>query len=154
MKKFESMLCLFETILGSFMLFSILVLLTISVASRYVFVKPITWTDELSTFLFVLMTYLGASYSISTQSELIVNTIYERFTSIQKQLDYFLHSIRALGALTLMYSGYKYLLAEFQLKILTPLCQIPCYYIAAMVPFLGLLLFIKSILKIIQLKTR
>lgn len=154
MRFLKDAICAVERVIGSFILFGMLVLLSISVGSRYIFKKPITWTDELSTYLFVLMTFLGASYSVSKSGELIVNVLYERFEGARRFFDYLLHFVRLIISSTLIYSGYRYFLAERALKVLSPLCQIPYHFIAALVPLFGALLFIKSIIGIYELKAR
>jgi TRAP-type C4-dicarboxylate transport system permease small subunit len=154
MKSLNKFLVFLERFLGSSLLFIILILLTVSVFSRYVLRKPITWTDELSTFLFMFMTFLGASYAINQKAELIVNVLYERFPRFQKPLDYFLDFSRGLAAITLIISGYKYYVAEKTLQTLTPLCQIPYHWVASLVGIFGILVLIKSIYSILELIKR
>jgi len=151
MEKAEKILIRIEKTIGSFLLFSILCLLTTSVVSRYILRSPIIQSDELSTLLFCLMTFLGFSCAVSERAELIVNVLYEKYPQFRKIMDVLLHSARLILGMTILWSGYKYVMVEYDLATLTPLCQIPTYYVALLVPIFGLLLGVKSIFPLLKI---
>jgi len=131
---------------GLFITFAgMLVFLTISILSRYAFQRPLSWPDELSTYLFILMTFLGASASIKTGSELKVNLLYERFPGWQRTLDGILHGVRLLFGIFFMVTGWAYVQVEMSMETYTPILQIPVYLIFAILPVFGLFMMIRSI---------
>lgn len=131
---------------GLFITFSsMLISLTISILSRYVFQRPLSWPDELSTFLFIIMIFLGASASIKTESELKVNVLYERFPEWRKTLDILLHGVRLLVSIFFIVIGWTYVQVEMSMETFTPILQIPVYLIFATLPIFGLFMAIRSI---------
>jgi TRAP-type C4-dicarboxylate transport system permease small subunit len=137
---------------GMFIIFSImLIALTISILTRYVFRHPLSWTDELSTYLFIVITFLAASASIKTKTELKVDVLYERFPSWRTGLDVILHSIRLLVSVFFIVYGYLYVQVEIMMDINSPILQIPLYLIYCTLPIFGLLMAIRTIDCLIKL---
>lgn len=131
---------------GMFLIFStMLIALTISILTRYVFRHPLSWTDELSTYLFIVMTFLAASASIKTGTELKVDVLYERFPKWRKGLDLILHSVRLLVSIFFIVYGLLYVQVEIAMDTYSPILQIPVYLIFSTLPILGLLMAIRSI---------
>ncbi|BBO88219.1 TRAP transporter small permease [Desulfosarcina ovata] len=122
-----------------------LVALTISIATRYIFQRPLTWPDELTTYLFMLMTFLGASASIKNDLELKVDAIYMAFPSLRFLLDLFLNLVRMAAGGTFVYAGVQFMQIEIEMETVTPILQIPTSIIAGMLPFFGILLVIRSL---------
>lgn len=130
---------------GLFITFStMLISLTISILSRYIFQRPLSWPDELSTYLFIIMTFLGASAAIKPDSELKVNVLYERFPSWHKTLDIVLHGVRLLVSIFFVVFGWIYVQLEFLMETYSPILQIPVYLIFATLPIFGLFMAIRS----------
>lgn len=131
---------------GMFIIFSaMLIALTISVLTRYVFQHPLTWPDELSTYLFIVMTFLGASASIKVDLELKVDALYERFPWCRTGLDFLLHGIRLLVAVFFIVYGFLYVQVEMAMDLYSPILRIPLYLISCTLPIFGFLLAIRSI---------
>jgi TRAP-type C4-dicarboxylate transport system permease small subunit len=131
---------------GLFLTFStMLISLTISILSRYVFQRPLSWPDELSTLLFVIMIFLGASASIKTDSELKVNVLYERFPQWRRTLDIILHGVRLVVSIFFIVIGWIYVQVEISMETFTPILQIPVYLIFTTLPIFGLFMAIRSI---------
>lgn len=122
-----------------------LVALTISITTRYFFQRPQTWPDELTTYLFILMTFLGASNSVKSNLELKVDALYEAFPAWRFPMDVLLHLVRLGVCLTFIYAGWKFMLIEREMDTVTPILQIPNHFIAALLPFLGLIMGLRSI---------
>ena len=122
-----------------------LVALTISITTRYVFQRPLTWPDELTTYLFMLMTFLGASASIGNDTELKVDAIYMGFPGSRFALDLFLNLVRLLASITFIVAGWNFILIEIDMDTITPILQIPTSIIAGMLPLFGILIGIRSL---------
>lgn len=122
-----------------------LVALTISIVTRYVFKRPLTWPDELTTYLFMVMTFLGASASVKNNTELKVDALYVAFPALRFPMDILLHLIRLLVSVTFVYAGWQFLKIEVDMETVTPILQIPTSLIAAMLPLFGVILGIRSL---------
>ena len=122
-----------------------LVALTISIITRYVFQRPLTWPDELTTYLFMAMTFLGASASVKTNVELKVDALYEAFPPLRFPLDILLHLVRLMVCITFVYSGWNFVLIEKDMATVSPILQIPTSIIAGMLPVFGIIMGIRSV---------
>jgi C4-dicarboxylate transporter, DctQ subunit len=122
-----------------------LIALSISIATRYFFRLPLTWPDELTTYLFMLMTFLGASASVKNNMELKVDAIYEALPQWRFQLDMLLHLVRLGVCVSFVYLGWKFVLIEKDMATVTPILLIPMSLVAAMLPFFGLIMGIRSV---------
>ena len=123
----------------------ILVALTVSILSRYVFRRPLSWPDELTTYLFILMTFLGASASVKDNSELKVNAVYERFPEWGMGLDLLLHGVRLVVCVIFVVAGWNFLMVEWEMETFSPIIRIPVYLVFAMLPFLGVIMGLRTI---------
>jgi len=131
---------------GMFITFSImLIALTISILTRYVFRHPLTWPDELSTYLFIVMTFLAASASIKMHLELKVDALYDRYPSLRKGLDFILHSVRLLVSVFFIIYGFLYVQVELTMDTYSPILQIPVYLIYCTLPVFGVFMAIRSV---------
>ncbi|GEM_PF-1369075 len=117
--------------------------LSLSIITRYLF-RPLTWPDELTTYLFMFMTFLGASASVKDGMELKVDALYGMLPRQRFQLDLLLHIVRLGVCITFVYSGWKFVLIESDMETVTPILLIPMSIIAAMLPFFGLIMGIRS----------
>ncbi|MFH1034160.1 MAG: TRAP transporter small permease [Pseudomonadota bacterium] len=122
-----------------------LIALSISIITRYVFERPLTWPDELTTYLFIFMTFLGASNSVKSNLELKVDALYEAFPAWRFPFDVFLHLMRLGVCGTFIYAGWRFVLIEQEMDTVTPILLIPNSLIAAMLPFFGLTMGLRSI---------
>lgn len=128
-----------------------LIALSISIVTRYVFLRPLTWPDELTTYLFIFMTFLGASASVKSGMELKVDALYEAFPQWRFQMDLILHLVRFAVCITFIYAGWKFVLIEMDMETVTPILLIPSSLIAAMLPFFGLIMGIRSVDCLLQM---
>ena len=128
-----------------------LVALSISVITRYVFQRPLTWPDELTTYLFIFMTFLGASSSVKSNLELKVDAIYEAFPQWRFGLDLLLHLTRLGVCLTFIYAGWNFMQIERDMETVTPILLIPNSLIAGMLPFFGISMGLRSLEALRQL---
>ncbi len=145
MEKFSAFLDRIER-WGIFSCFTfILTALTLGILTRYIFKRPLSWPDELTTYLFIFMTFLGASASVKDNSELKVNALYERFPEWGFGLDLLLHCVRLAVCIIFIVTGWNFVLVEYDMQTYSPIIRIPVYLIFSMLPFLGLIMGIRTI---------
>lgn len=122
-----------------------LIILTVSILSRYLFQRPLSWPDELTTYLFILMTFLGASASVKDNSELKVEVLYEKFFRLRLFMDILLHLVRFAVCTIFIITGYNFVSVEWQMNTYTPILRIPVFLIFSMLPLWGVLMAFRSI---------
>ena len=133
-----------EEIIGSVLLVGMCIVAVLQVASRYLLREPFSWTEELCTFMFVWLVFVGASMALRKQEhfavEIIVESLPEKITFIVKNLSCLLVIIFAL---LLIWFGIR--LAVTGAGSVTPALEIPRTIPYASIPVGGLLLLIRAI---------
>ncbi len=153
MKKLDHMLFFIEK-WGIYLCFSVsLVALTFGVLTRYVFMRPVAWPDELSTYLFIFMSFIGASASVRDNTELKVDALYERFPKMRLGLDLFLHLVRLGTAVIFIVTGFMFLRVELEFANISPVLHIPTAIIFCILPVFGIFLVLRTFIKLIELAT-
>lgn len=122
-----------------------LVALTISIVTRYVFQRPLTWPDEMTTYLIMAMTFLGASASVKSNMELKVDALYVAWPQWRFSMDIILNLVRLGVCLTFIYAGSRFVLVEMDMATVTPILQIPTSLTASMLPIFGFIMGFRSI---------
>ncbi len=128
-----------------------LVTLSLGIVTRYVFMRPLSWPDELSTYLFIFMSFLGASASVRNNSELRVDALYEKFPQWRFGLDIFMHLVRLIAAVLFIVTGFQFVLVEWEFMNVSPNLEIPIPLVFAMLPLFGILLILRTIIRLQQL---
>ena len=125
-----------------------LVVLTLGVLTRYAFLRPLSWPDELSTYLFILMTFLGASASVRSNQELRVDALVERFPRARFGMDLWMHTVRLVAALIIIWTGIQFVQVELVFKNISPILHIPIPLIFSLLPLFGVLLVLRTLLQL------
>ncbi len=128
-----------------------LVLLTVSVTSRYLLRWPLSFSDELSTYLFILISYLGASAAVRNDTELRVDALAEALPKWRKGLDLLVHLARLIAAGLFIVLGYQFVIVEWEFKAVTPILEIPFTIINGMLPLFGVMLVLRTVLRVNEL---
>ena len=137
---------------GIFLCFgTCIVILTLGILTRYVFMRPLSWPDELSTYLFIVMTFLGASASVRSGQELRVDALVERFPLARFGLDLWMHLVRLAAAVVIIWTGIQFVRVELVFMNISPILHIPIPLVFSILPLFGALLAIRSLLQIAQL---
>lgn len=113
----------------------------LQVIFRFVIQQPLAWTEELSRYCLVWLTFLGAAYAMSTKAHIGMEVFVKLFAlSIQKVL-YVIATIASLMFFLLMVvQGYD--LAIQSMSQLSPVLRIPMGVIYAVIPLSGFILIV------------
>lgn len=85
----------------------ILIILLFNIALRYFFNYSLTWGEELSRFLFIGATYIGASAGIRTKGHIIVDIIFRLFPRSNKSINIFSSLLASLFSLLIFFSSFR-----------------------------------------------
>ncbi|MCD8349491.1 MAG: TRAP transporter small permease [Planctomycetaceae bacterium] len=72
-----------QSVIGALCLIVIVVLITASIIMRYLFNSPLAWTEELITFVFIWLSFLGAGVVAGKRHHVAVDFITDKFTGKQ-----------------------------------------------------------------------
>ena len=68
----------FSKKLGTALLMVLVVSITVGIIARYVFRSPFVWTEELSTFLFIWLSFMGAAAASYDKRHVAVDYLYNK----------------------------------------------------------------------------
>ena len=134
----------FEEIIGSILLIAMCIVAVLQVASRYMFREPFSWTEELCTFMFIWLSFIGASLAIKTGEHFAVDMIVER---IPGRFGWILRftsaSLVFFFTVFLVWFGIRFTITGAQ--SITPALEIPRSIPYAAIPIGGATMMLRNI---------
>jgi TRAP-type C4-dicarboxylate transport system permease small subunit len=97
-----------DRVLGTMMLLllgSIIVLILLQISARYLPFVRIQWTEELSRYLFVYLTFIGSALLINQKGHIVVDVLIDRLPRMLRLATYVLVQVAVLAFLYLFVSG-------------------------------------------------
>ncbi len=85
----------------------ILAIIFMDVLLRYGFNKSLTWGEELSRFLFIAVTYIGASAGVRTKGHIVVDLVIGLFPITKKALEVTSYALAALFSFMIFVTSAK-----------------------------------------------
>ena len=112
------------------------------VASRYIFVSPSSYTDELAGYLLIWVGMLGAAYVSGKREHLAIDLLLQRSSEKRKfKLEMIIGVIVIIFAITVMIIGGSWLVStRFYLSVKSSALGIPLGAIYLVLPISGLLI--------------
>jgi TRAP-type C4-dicarboxylate transport system permease small subunit len=112
------------------------------VLSRYLFVVPAAWTEELARFLLIWIGMLGAAHAYRHGSHLGIDLLAEKFgASGQRMLHRLIHTVCLLFAASVLVVGGGSLVSmTWELKQYSAAIGLPIAYVYAVIPASGILI--------------
>ncbi len=112
------------------------------VLSRYLFVVPAAWTEELARFLLIWIGMLGAAYAYRQGSHLGIDLLANRLAGIGRQrLHTAVHIVCLLFAASVLIIGGGSLVSmTWELKQYSAAMGLPIAYVYAVIPASGALI--------------
>ena len=119
-----------------------------SVFTRYCLNSSLGWADELSRFIFIWISFLGAAYAYAYDEHLGLDFIVERIRPAKLQTLVRLFGDISIGAVLLVITIYGWTVAESATN-LSPALYIPMKWIYMIVPATGALMVVLNVVKIL-----
>lgn len=151
MERLNLLVLKMETQLGVVLIGSMLGLISVNVIMRYIFIAPIYWSDELSTYLFVWGTFVSAAIAIAHGDHVRVGIIFDKFPPKIQQIFLILQHILIIGVALFLFK------ATFGIYVTlgpTPAMQIPEKYIYLILPLTFALFFLHGMVQIVNLVSK
>ena len=118
-----------------------------SVFTRYCLNSSLGWADELSRFIFIWISFLGAAYAYAYDEHLGLDFIVERIRPAKLQTLVRLFGDISIGAVLLVITIYGWTVAESATN-LSPALYIPMKWIYMIVPATGAFMVVLNVVKI------
>jgi TRAP-type C4-dicarboxylate transport system permease small subunit len=121
---------------------AMVVSVTWQVLSRYLFVVPAAWTEELARFLLIWIGMLGAAYAYRTNSHLGLDLLPAKLTGSRKFALNVLTHLLCLGfaAAVLVIGGGSLVAMTWELKQYSAAIGLPIAYVYSVIPLSGALI--------------
>lgn len=125
---------------------SILLIFMVSsnVLFRFVIRKPLSWANELATYLFVWWVFLGSTLAVKEKKHLNIAFLKEKLPpKLGNLLDKVINVLIIIYCLVLTYTGT--ILLPLFYKQMTPFTRFPIAFIYVIIPFTGFAMIIYSL---------
>lgn len=147
-KRVDSALFVFLVFLMAAMVLNVLW----QVASRYIFQSPSNFTDELSRYLLIWVSLLGASYVAGKKLHLAIDIIPQKLEGKnERNLNILINLLVALFALFVMvWGGLNLVYITLKLEQISAALNIPLGYVYLAIPLSGLFIIYYSIVNLFE----
>lgn len=115
-----------QSIAGALCLIVLVAVISVSVLLRYVFNRPLEWTEELISFVFVWLSFLGAAVVAGKRRHVAVDFITGNFTERQRFYVQLVINVLVMALLGVMFVSTVVLLPTMRHVTIT--LEIPRYY--------------------------
>ena len=129
------------------MTMALFVIVGVSVFTRYCLTSSLGWSDELSRFLFIWVTFLGAAYAYALSEHIGLDFVVDRIKNYRARIMVRLLGEIAIGVVILTIAWYGWDVAASATNV-SPALSIPMTWIYGVVPLTGWLMMVMNILKI------
>jgi len=129
------------------MTMALFVIVGVSVFTRYCLNSSLGWSDELSRFLFIWVTFLGAAYAYALSEHIGLDFVVDRIKNYRARIMVRLLGEIAIGVVILTIAWYGWDVAASATNV-SPALSIPMTWIYGVVPLTGWLMMVMNVLKI------
>ena len=129
---------------------AICLVVILQILTRFILNNPSSWSEEISRYLLIWITFLGGSMGLTTGAHMGLVVVTEKIESekIQLVLHIFAYAVCALIGYIFVRYGYIYTLSGMKRTMMC--CKIPIGYVYMIMPFSGLVIVINSIEMIVK----
>ena len=125
--------------------FAALIALFVNVVLRYGFNYSLAWSEELVREVIILTTFIGCSAAIKARSMIKIDALPQIFPVLRTPLTFFSNFVTLIFASMMMYYGTKMAALQMATFQKTIIMQIPLVYLYAILPAMGIGMFIRTI---------
>ena len=142
---FDKILSFFEdwTLFISVML--ALVALFVNVVLRYGFNYTLAWSEELVREVIIYTTLIGCSAAIKHRKMIKIDASVQLLPKLKVPLNFFSNLVTLIFSSFMIYYGWLMAVLQYRTHQKTIIMQIPLVYLYAILPLMGILMFIRTI---------
>ena len=127
-----------------------LLALFVNVVLRYGFNYSLAWSEELVREVIILTTFIGCSAAIKARSMIKIDALVQLVPVLRAPLTVFSHLVTLLFSGMMVYYGWKMAALQVMTQQKTIILEIPLVYLYAILPAMGIMMFIRTIQVIYQ----
>lgn len=129
---------------------AIAVLVLLQIIQRYVPIVSVPWTEEMSRYLFVYLTFIGSSLLIKEKGHIVVDVLMERVPRRPRFVVYVLVELLVLAFLYIFISGMQQLTLASTEVVAASMQWFRLSYLYAGVWLGGVLMFLYTTIELVE----
>jgi C4-dicarboxylate transporter DctQ subunit len=142
LKQLKKYYRLFEDMASGILIVAGLSVIFYGAFMRYVVNSPITWAEEISAFMIVWGTLIGASVALRDEYHIRVELLYAMVPNrVKLTIDIFATAIGIIYSIFLFYTGLQLVLFNYKIKAMSMDLGLDMWIVYICLPLAGLLLF-------------
>ena len=122
-----------------------LISLFINVVLRYGFNYSLAWSEELVREVIILTTFIGCSAAIKARSMIKIDALAQIVPSLKTPLTFFSNFVTLIFAAMMTFYGWKMALLQTATHQKTIIMEIPLVWLYAILPIMGVMMFIRTL---------
>jgi C4-dicarboxylate transporter DctQ subunit len=122
-----------------------LVALFANVVLRYGFNYSLAWSEELVRIVIIYTTLIGCSTAIKNQSMIKIDALVQLAPKLKTALSLLSNIVTLIFSCMMIYYGWKMALLQVMTNQKTIILQIPLVYLYAILPVMGIMMFLRTI---------
>ncbi len=124
--------------------FVALLSLFVNVVLRYGFNYSLAWSEELVREVIILTTFIGCSAAIKARSMIKIDALVQIVPRLKSPLTFFSNAVTLIFAGMMMYYGWLMTALQVTTHQKTIILEIPLAYLYALLPVMGIMMFIRT----------
>lgn len=121
-----------------------LISLFCNVVLRYGFNYSLAWSEELVRNVIIYTTLIGCSSAIKDRSMIKIDAVVQLVPKLKVPLSYFSNTVSLIFSVMMIYYGWQMAKLQMMTHQKTIIMQIPLVYLYAILPLMGLMMFIRT----------
>jgi len=127
-----------------------LISLFANVVLRYWFNYTLAWSEELVRIVIIYSTLIGASVAVKQRAMIRIDAVVQIFPKLKSGLTFYSNILMIIFAWMMVYYGYKMTVLQYITNQKTICMEIPLVFIYTIMPVMGVMVFIRTILVMLQ----
>ncbi len=146
MKKLCSLYNQFEELILVWSLICTVVIVFVQVIFRYIFNDSLSWSEELTRYIFIWQIWLGASYGLTKDKHIKVEVLYNFFPPLGKKIISIFANLCFLGfCIFLLVNGGELVQTLYVQNSVSPALRLPMYLVYLSLPFTSLVMALRLV---------
>ena len=122
-----------------------LISLFFNVVLRYGFNYSLAWSEELVREVIIYTTFIGCSAAVKNRSMIKIDALVQLVPKLKLPLSYFSNLATLIFSAMMIYYGWRMAALQVQTYQKTIIMQIPLVYLYAILPVMGVMMFIRTV---------
>ena len=122
-----------------------LISLFFNVVLRYGFNYSLAWSEELVREVIIYTTFIGCSAAVKNRSMIKIDALVQLVPKLKTPLGYFSNLATLIFSAMMIYYGWLMAALQVQTYQKTIIMQIPLVYLYAILPVMGVMMFIRTV---------